>query len=204
MQPHENHSKKNSTTPEIPFLKPLFVLLLIGFIAFAGCTSSPGKTIPFTVLNQGEQSPFVEATQKVFSTQGEFEAFMAEHHFSIDGLNINHDRESVVLIALGEKSTGGYSIQVTRVTQVGNRTQIQFTTSAPRGAADAVITHPYVLFKIGKKVSPGAVQFIGSAAPNPEPGTPTTEWLAYHVLNSYTNPCRRSSTENYSASNIRT
>ncbi len=167
-------------------------IVLIALLALSGCTSSPGKAISFSVVSQGTQSSFTVEQQKVFRTQGEFEDFWKSHSAStlLSAMGtIDYGRETLILLAMGEKSTSGYSIRVDRVTQAGNKVQVLYTITSPTPtlANDQVLTQPYILIKVSKKTYPESVQFVGTSLVTETPASQTA-WMAYAPVQAGNNP----------------
>ncbi len=171
--------------------KLLLPLFLIALLALSGCTSPTGKDITFSVLSHGTQSSFTLEQQKVFRTQGEFETFWKANSTPTPLASIgtiDYGRETLILLALGEKSTGGYDIRVDRVTLAGNNVLVNYTKISPalNSYNDEVLTQPYVLIKLSKRVTPEQVQFVGTDYITPS--TTETQWLAYKPVQAQNNP----------------
>lgn len=171
--------------------KLLLPILLIGLLALSGCTTPVGKDLTFSVLGHGTQSSFTVEQNKVFRTQSEFETFWKANSSQTtlgEIGSVNYGRETLILLALGEKNTGGYDIRVDRVTLAGNMVQVHYTkiAPAPNSYNDQVLTQPYVLIKLSRFVTPEQVQFIGTDYIMP--GTSDTQWMAYEAVQAQNNP----------------
>ncbi|QQR92903.1 MAG: protease complex subunit PrcB family protein [Candidatus Iainarchaeum archaeon] len=166
-------------------------IFLIALLALSGCTAPTGKDLTFSVLAHGTQSSFTVEQQKVFRTQSEFETFWKTNSTQTPLASIgaiDYGRETLILLALGEKSTGGYDIRVDRVAMAGASILVNYTKIAPASNSynDEALTQPYVLIKVSRHVTPEQVQFIGTDYM--APSTTETQWMAYNPVQADNNP----------------
>ena len=71
---------------------------------------------------------------------------------------VNFDKEIVVGLFMGTKSSGGYAIKIDHIQSDGNFTAIFINETKPTGMATSVITQPFYLARINKPTKP--IRFI--------------------------------------------
>lgn len=138
-----------------PILSCLCAVLL-GCLLQAACRSSGTHESaqdkgPFRTLLYGYQSGLKAGTIRVARNAGEWSDLWNEHTAAMmprpTPPNVDWQKEMVVCVALGERPTAGYGIQIDRVERDGQRLIVEAHESKP--PADAivpqVITHPYVM-----------------------------------------------------------
>ncbi|MGE0708456.1 MAG: protease complex subunit PrcB family protein [Planctomycetota bacterium] len=148
-------------------------------------SSATAATISFRSLERGEQSgyqtqPATQGAQLVLDTEAALDPVLAAHQGkqTPTRLNVDWTRERVVALFLGERPTGGHSIQVTGVAQVDSQTvEVEYRHDAPQGAAVTLVTHPYEL--VALRDAKGAVRFV-DVTPATPPSTPGRTLSAEH------------------------
>src|SRR5687767_7096449 len=72
---------------------------------------------------------------------------------------VNFEKETVLIVALGRKPTGGHSVEIKSVEQSGNKVLVTATTRAPRpgGIQIQALTAPFHIVAVPKLT--GEVQF---------------------------------------------
>lgn len=151
------------------------VLIFFGLaIAFVGCDGiSDSETGPeFSIelgmetldtgavrleeIDQGQQGAIVDGTREVLRDQEAYGSFWRQLHASESSVpdlpEVDFDTQIVVAVVLGQRPTGGYSVEVDEVltTESGNPVQVQYTESIPGDgcAVQQVLTSPYVLVTV--------------------------------------------------------
>jgi len=118
-------------------------------------------------LDKGTYGNIIEGTQVVLRSEDELAAFWADLHggatstgedTSPDPPQVDFETQVVVGIVLGERSTGGYSVDIDRVMANGDEgtMRVEFTEAVP-GDACAVtqaFTSPYVLATVNVQDEP--------------------------------------------------
>ena len=82
-------------------------------------------------------------------------AFEKETGFSgFEGMLYNLKKETILIVCIGEKPTGGYHIKITEVKLSGNDAIVYYTEKTPSegSVTTQVITSPYYI-KIAPKIS---------------------------------------------------
>jgi hypothetical protein len=114
-------------------------------------TATPGPaTLAVTKLEDGTDSKFTEAKQQVLKTKAEFEAFWAKHDDVKAAPSVDFDKDMVLAVFVGEKSTGGYTVAITGAVEKGDGIEVTYKVSAPEpgGMNIQVLTYPYVFATI--------------------------------------------------------
>ena len=98
---------------------------------------------------QGDQSRIDKADARVARDQAAWQSLYAQHDPSTrTPPQVDFTQEGVVGVFLGFRSTGGYSVEVTRLEQIGDAFYLTSVETRPSGAAPSVITTPYHLVAI--------------------------------------------------------
>ncbi len=135
---------------------PLALLSLAGFL-LAGCLSAAGAdSLPIRTLAKGAFGGILEPRQEIIQDQATWEKVWAKH--AAGGRapgslpEVDFSKDMVILVTMGRKNTGGYSIQITRVEPVGNKLRITVKrTSPPPGAMTIqALTAPFNMVAVPK------------------------------------------------------
>jgi PrcB C-terminal len=134
-----------------PVLLFFAVLLLAGSVSGAWADSFPIRT-----LAKGAFSGIQEPKQEVIKDRAAFEKLWAKHLAGGKSAatlpDVDFSKDMVILVTLGRKNTGGYSIRVTSVEPVGNKLLISVRRTSPRPGAMAiqVLTSPFDMVVVPK------------------------------------------------------
>lgn len=134
-------------------------MIAAGLVAavLAGCQSptppvdTVGATEPVPILraHQGSDAALDLAGAWVLNSQAE----MAElGSVQLSALPVDFERESLLLLALGQQPTAGYELAITGASRLGDRLFVQGLTSrpAPDAITAQVLTYPYAAAVIAK------------------------------------------------------
>jgi hypothetical protein len=119
-------------------------------------------------IDQGQYGAIADGTREVLQDQEAYTAFWRQLHAGEtsvpDPPEVNFDAQIVVAVVLGQRPTGGYSVEVDEVltTESGSPVQVQYTERIPGDGCvvQQVLTSPYVLATI--ETQGGEVTFSGS------------------------------------------
>ena len=122
--------------------------------------SKLGTGLPIDTVEKGYRSGVREALQVVIRNQDEWNAFW-KRHSSIDtnptpAPIIDFNREMLVGIFLGEKSTGGYEIEIVRAEKRDSSLYFYYQGKSPPPGAmvTQALTQPFHLVRVAKYDKP--------------------------------------------------
>lgn len=112
--------------------------------------ADPIENIAFTTVAQEQQGGPKTAKEAVIGSQGDYTAFF--DGAPPDSPDVNWEEEIVVAVALGERRTGGYSVEITsiRLDTIGiaaGTVSISYVERTPEDGAPDVLTYPYHVVK---------------------------------------------------------
>lgn len=120
----------------------------------------PRGPVPFETLEKGYYSGLTDRSA-VLVTDAESWAKLWQRHVSPQvpappAPDIDFDAYAVIAVSLGEKSSGGYTVEVVGVERIGDRLVLSVRTRSPaRGAAvTAALSQPYHLVRIPRQEGP--------------------------------------------------
>jgi len=150
-------------------MKTWLTLLLLS-VLLTGCNSGIQTSVnehessTHTVLTKGSASmenknnfTILNSGQYPISTEGEKETTIYHSDIAEDVVafeeayitltnKVAPSFEGTVIIAkMGQKSTGGYSIEVESVKDTGRFTEVTFVSKSPSGIATMALTNPFVI-----------------------------------------------------------
>ena len=126
-----------------------FSLLLFALICVLGCVASENSPGNIRTISKGTFSGVQKALQVVITNQTQWTELWARHSAQVKPAkpapDINFDKESVVFVCLGQKPSGGHSIEITDVRTVDSKTEITVKSRAPKpgGMQLQALTAPF-------------------------------------------------------------
>lgn len=104
-------------------------------------------------IESGQYGNIVDGTQAVYRSEGEFASFWADLHANQsttpDVPSVDFESQIVVAIVLGERETGGYSVDIDQVMadEEEGEMRVEFTETVPEEecAVTQAFTSPYVV-----------------------------------------------------------
>ena len=143
----------------------LFALALLSLIV-TGCTASTKEEIPFTVVAEGDTAAdYPDQQGVVVASPSEWETLWEQlHRYTIPRPTlpeVDFTQHTLLAVFAGEKRSGGYTIQIERVTRTDQAVIVRVTETAP-GPEDittALITYPYQVVKIPRISLPVHFEF---------------------------------------------
>ena len=146
------------------------IIIAIGAIAFISREPEPGQKEPIDLINQVDPiDPVIELPRDLyfqtiskgdFSEYRDIKNYVIKNNFEWENLrekagilvtpNINFDEKKVIAVSMGERRTGGYSIEITRITEKEDYIEvfIRERSPSPENFVTMVITHPYHIVKV--------------------------------------------------------
>jgi len=135
----------------------VLIVGLMGVVSAPGCSSPVSlaqMAIPLTTIQKGSYSGVREPLQIVIRDQQPWITLWARHS-SIENKpssppQIDFSAEMVVGLFLGQKSTGGYSVEITRAELDGSNLRLYYRERSPTPGAmvTQVLTQPYHLVRL--------------------------------------------------------
>jgi PrcB C-terminal len=115
--------------------------------------------LSIATVEKGYRSGIRESLQTVIRNRDEWNAFWKRHSTDTNPALapiVNFDREMVVGIFLGEKSTGGYEVEIVRAERRDSSLYFYYREESPPPGAMATqaLTQPFHLVKIAKYQNP--------------------------------------------------
>src|SRR5215470_9736911 len=140
-----------------------FLLLL------ASCTAcaATAATMPFSTLAKGLASGVAQPTQIVVRTQDDWAGLWSRHMRTQIAPPppppVDFSRDMVVALFMGERPTGGYAIEVTRIERTDSGLSVHYRTTRPDPAAmhAQALTQPFHLVSLPR--TDGPVTFVAES-----------------------------------------
>jgi hypothetical protein len=130
-------------------------LLLIGI----GCQKKENKqsitekNVTYTIIEQGSYSGLIEAKNYSIFNNNDWQLFW--YQLKINQLaapsapQVDFSEEMVIAVAMGEKNSGGYKIEIEKITTTDKiNVYLKETTPDPAGITTQALTQPYIIVKI--------------------------------------------------------
>lgn len=147
--------------------------LLLSLLLFVSPESQPvaGTKLPQVTVESGAMSGITKTVREVITNDSRWQQFWRSHKSNMrptpDAPDVDFRNEMVVAVFLGERSTGGYGIRVTKIERIGGATYVHYTTSSPQssgggGFTTQAFSQPYHLVKVPRYSGP--VYFIETKA----------------------------------------
>jgi PrcB C-terminal len=172
------------TVMNISVVSPARRAFILAFVATAAaCTGGgplvPDPTIPPGAVDvgwsdagaghiaQGYYSGYVEPARLVIDNDADWRAAWTKAYIGVSPTvnppAIDFSRWSVILVALGNRNTGGYSIAVTRLARTPDYLYAEVTSVSPGShcGTTQALTQPFDIVRIPKP--PGPVVFVEHA-----------------------------------------
>jgi hypothetical protein len=146
-------------------MKILFTILslaLLGSLAVAAGRSD----LPFHVLEKGINSGETQEGVKVVRTERAFEEFLKERRDerSMRLLKqVDWDTEQVVIVYGGQQASGGFSVDVKRISQLDVQRLVleaRILKPAPGQIVTMALTTPYTIVKMARQVAPVKLKLL--------------------------------------------
>ena len=143
--------------------------LAIGIVAaiFAVALLSPpqtkqetGSEISFETIAKGEHSAYTDATQMVINQQFVFSDLWKKMHAIYSEIpnepQIDFSSSTAIAVFMGQKNTGGYSIEIVKILDAGDNVvvYVKETKPWPGSIVTQALTQPYHIVKTEKLTKP--------------------------------------------------
>lgn len=138
-----------------------FTIVIYSLIHIGACSaaqSAGGQTVSFSTIDQGTQSGVQEPRSLVIKSAEEWETLLQTHRMphtsAASGAPIDFNREMVVAVFMGKKSSGGYGIAITRIEANYENQQLRITVRErnppPNTLSTQALTQPYHIIKLAR------------------------------------------------------
>lgn len=123
-------------------------------IMWYGIEVGRASSIAFVTLAQGAQSGIVHPAQRVIKTPREWVALWQQHiaqHLSQPSPPpVEFSSEMIVGIFLGQRPTGGYAVEISRIVQEGQAVKVYYQETAPPPGTfvTQALTQPFHIVKL--------------------------------------------------------
>lgn len=144
--------------------KQTSVLILCSAFLFGcddgGTETDNGEISGFSVIHSGNNPEVTNSRLETITNQQDLaEALQADEAFSDAVPNIDFAKTTIIAVYAGEKSTGGYAINVSNVQEYASVVMVDVTTvtPGPNCSTTQSITYPYAVVSFNNTGKP--VQF---------------------------------------------
>lgn len=130
-------------------LSSLMLLLII-----TACSSTKDKSTSkdlYKVLLTSEYGGNSFQFYEIITEEKEFRMMLGDDELKKLIRPGDIETANFVLLNMGEKSTGGYSVEVVKVEELPDRIVVTVKENSPEGMATTAITHPYTVLRINSK-----------------------------------------------------
>lgn len=166
------------------FLLPVFLALVL---IVSGCASP--KTLHFETVEQGANSGILQKEQAVIKTQQEWQALWDRVH-SLEEPKpvlpvIDFENEMAVAVFMGQRNTGGYSVEIMEITEEYSGLKVYYkeSLSLPGGIVTQALTAPYHIVKLNRTDKP--VSFAEQGSGNSSTLQAQVEEVDVQILESF-------------------
>jgi hypothetical protein len=139
-----------------------YVASLVLLHASCSAYTAVGVTVPFAILARGLSSGVAEPTQIVVRSPTEWAALWSRHMRTPTAPppSVDFAHDMVVALFLGERTTGGYAVEITQIerTDVGLLIRYRTTKPDPNTMQTQAFTQPFLMVKLARVDGP--VTFI--------------------------------------------
>ena len=146
-------------------MKILFTILGLALLGSMAITAGQSD-LPFQTLEKGINSGETQEGVKVVRTERAFEEFLKERRDdrSMRLLKqVDWDSEQVVIVFGGQQVSGGFSVDVKRISQLDVQRLVleaRIVKPAPGQIVTMALTTPYTIVKMSRQVAPVKLKLV--------------------------------------------
>lgn len=148
----EEHSETDSELGEITGAIGVSVGVL-GTLGSSDQDKQKEQTISFETIESGTQSNITDTRNVVINSQEEWEVLWKEHQLeSLEVPEIDFTKKTVIGVFSGERSSGGYTIEIDQIVATGKTMTVSALETTPGTSCFVTLslTYPYHLIQIQK------------------------------------------------------
>lgn len=131
-------------------------------VLMCACISAnePSQTPKIRPIAKGGFSGFQEAAQIVITNSTQWAEVWKKHSTkqipAKPTPEVNFEKESVLFVSLGQKRSGGYSVEITDLEQTAGKTKVLVKTQSPKagGVQLQAITSPFHIVAVPRLTGP--------------------------------------------------
>lgn len=128
--------------------------IAVVFMLLLGC-GTVGTAVEFATVAEGDHAAGITAkVNEVFTDQASFDVFWklisAGTTPEPAAPAVDFTKDMVIAVSPGEMSSGGYTVEITKVTSDGKKLIVTVVVTKPTGFATTVMTQPYHIVKLEK------------------------------------------------------
>ena len=128
----------------------IYLLLLMTFGSSLSY-SEQERRVHYKVLESGQFGPHMDSGKQIIIINNENQFESEFNKYQIASIpNIDFERNVVVLINIGGKSSGGYKIDIEGIVDNNEKTTIKSNISSPSSSCNtaSVMTNPYIFVEV--------------------------------------------------------
>ncbi|MGV6831095.1 MAG: protease complex subunit PrcB family protein [bacterium] len=131
----------------------IITILLALVMSCGGTKFQNSSEINFEIIAQHEIGGDYEASHKAIMSTEEFNKVFADKEFSNSITSVDFNNQSIAYICLGEKTSGGYAVEVNKIIETVDKIEILYSTKGPKPTdfVTTVMTQPYCVIVFSNK-----------------------------------------------------
>lgn len=135
-----------------PFMKKYSLILFIFVLTCCTSTKKPLESKPlYDVLFGSDYGGGSFQFYEIISEENEFQMLLGDEMIKSYVKKDDIKTSNFILINMGEKATGGYTINVEKIEELEDKISVTIKEIPPTGMATSVITKPCFVIKIKSK-----------------------------------------------------
>lgn len=130
------------------------IMLLVAATILGSCSPTKDKSTSkelYKVLLTSEYGGNSFQFYEIITEEKEFRMMLGDDELKKFLKPADIQTANFVLLNMGEKNSGGYSVEVVKVEELPDKIVVTVKENAPSGMATTAITNPYTVLKINSK-----------------------------------------------------
>jgi hypothetical protein len=125
-----------------------------------GSSSQPKSQVSFQTISKGNRSGVRDFQQRIVRNQNEWEGLWRQHTATEANPStppaVDFNKEIVIAVFLGEKPTGGHTVELIQIDRNNGELEILFKEAAPPpgGIATQALTQPFHMVRVAMNGNP--------------------------------------------------
>jgi hypothetical protein len=132
------------------------VLTIVAAACVTGPSAAQSGSVAIVTVARGEFSGVSDAKEAVVRSTADWTALWRSHMPTEVAPAVDFSTGTVVAVFLGERPTGGFSVEITAIRHDGNTLVVAYTETAPepRAIVTQVVTSPFHIVKVPQHDGP--------------------------------------------------